>query len=322
MKISLLIDGDVLAYRAAAVAEKREVQIIHKPSGLVKVFKNKTEFKNFLKEKDFPYVEEDYEIREIQFSLGAALATDIINKQIERLKTELFANEVIIYVSGEQNFRDYLPLPDKYKGNRADLQRPLHLKDCKDYLVKSHGALESQGIESDDHMIIAGYERKAAGYKPILVTVDKDANAYTGLCTYDFTQEKPEVVPLPAFGSLWDTGKKITGNGFIWLCYQWVFGDPVDYYKPCTLNGAKYGEKSAFNYLKDCTNEKEALEKVVAQYKIWYPGIVEYTAWDGTEIVADYKYLLDLYFKCCKMKETIDDDLDAEAFLTKYGVTL
>jgi hypothetical protein len=320
-EIVLLIDGDVLAYRAAAVAEKREVQVIHKPSGVVKLFKNRTEFKDSLKSKEIAFVAEDYDITDKVEPLPLSIATGIIKRQIAEFKDKLFADRVLVYVSGKNNFRDSLPLPKKYKGNRVDMLRPVHLRATKLYMVKNHKAKICNNCESDDLLIIDGYKELAKGNIPILITVDKDANAYSKLSVYDFTQETPKVIVLPEFGGLRDTGKKITGNGFIWFCFQWVFGDVGDFYRPNDLVEDKFGEKAAFKLLKDCTTKKEALEKVVQQYKTWYPKEFTYNAWDGTTITADYKFMLQLYYCCARMKVTKDDAMDSEVFLREHGVT-
>ena len=321
-QVVLLIDGDVLAYRAAAVAEKREVQVITKSSGIVELFKNRTEFKDLLKSKDILFTEEDYEITDKVEALNVSIATGIMKRQIQELKDKFFADSVQVFVSGKDNFRDSLPLPKKYKGNRASMLRPVHLRDAKLYMVHNHGAKICNGAEADDFVIIHGYQELAKGNIPIVITVDKDANAYSGLSVYDFTQESPEIILLPDFGSLWDTGKKIAGNGFIWFCYQWVYGDRGDFYMPCDLAKAQLGEKAAFKLLKDCITKTEALEKVVQKYKEWYPKEFEYTAWDGALVKANHKFMLQLYYGCAKMKKTQDDPLDAKEFLREHGIDI
>lgn len=320
-EIVLLIDGDVLAYRAAAVAEKREVQVVHKPTGVVKLFKNRTEFKDLLKSKEIEFVADNYEITDKVEPLELSIATGIVKRQINELKDKLFADRCKIFVSGKDNFRDSLPLPKKYKGNRAEMIRPVHLRDTKLYMVKNHKAKICNYAEADDFLIIAGYEELNKGNIPILVTVDKDANAYSNLSVYDFTQENPEVILLPEFGSLWNTGKKIAGNGFIWFCYQWLIGDGTDFFSPLDLtDNLRFGEKAAFKALKDCTTKEEAVKVVVDHYKKWYPTEFEYTAWNGEIIKSNYKHMLQLYFYCCGMKTHKEDDLNIYKKLEKEGI--
>lgn len=320
-KTVILIDGDVLAYRAAAIAEKREVEVLHKASGKTKMFKTRTEFKEFLKEKEKEYVVEDWEFKDIQTPLGPAIAYSVMARQIERFKSELFADACEVFISGKNNFRDSLKLPKKYKGNRDEMVRPVHLRNCKKFLVDNYSAWISNGFESDDYLVIRGYHYLNLGWNPIMITVDKDANAYAGLSVYDFTQDVPEIKLLPSFGSLWDTGKKIAGDGFLWFCFQWLLGDSTDFFSPRDLReGLRFGEKAAFKALKDCTTKEEAVKVVVDHYKLWYPDKVEYLAWDGSPVEADYKNLLQLYFKCVRMKSTAEDNLDLDSFFKKEEI--
>lgn len=325
-KVIVLFDGDVLAYRAAAAIEERSIKVTHVPSGKTKPFKTRTEFKKMMKEKgkeDQALDEAIYKIEDVQVAEDVSHALHILKTQLNNICTDLWTEEYKIFISGKQNFRDDLPLPDKYKGQRTDMIRPVHLQEAKMYLYKNHPCEVSDYAEADDYLIFRGYEYVKQGYNVILVTVDKDANAYSGLSVHDYTQPFPCTKPIPEFGGIRDTGKKIAGDGFMFYCFQMLFGDPVDNYKPCKLAGLKYGEVSAYNDLKDCRTEKEALKKVIEVYQEWYPKEFEYTDWCG-EIHSGqtYKDMLQLFHKCVRMKETEDDDLDFEKFCKRFGVKL
>lgn len=325
-KIIGLIDGDVLAYRAACIVEKRSVMVTHLPTGESKEFKTRTEFKQSQKEKHGTldnFNEDDWKYEDIQTPENPGLAFQIMDQQIERIKDKLFASRVEIFISGSNNFRDYLPLPEKYKGNRTEMLRPIHLDICKQHLYRSYNAEISHGFESDDYLIIRGNEIIKEGDVPVLITVDKDANAYSGFCLYDFTQEIPSVISVPNdVGILYDNGKKITGLGFKFFCHQMLIGDPVDNYKPTKICGVKFGEKSSLKVLEKATTEQECLQIVIDHYKKWYPSVVEYTDWEGKLHKTDWKGLIDLYFKCVRMKSTKEDLLDFKEFASKYGVNL
>jgi len=56
----LIIDGDLIAYRYAAAGEERSVAVKHIKSDKERIFKNRTAFKNYLAEKSYEYVPEDY----------------------------------------------------------------------------------------------------------------------------------------------------------------------------------------------------------------------------------------------------------------------
>ncbi len=227
----------------------------------------------------------------------------------------------MIALSGKSNFRDNLELPEKYKGNRENMIRPTHLKDSKHYLWKSHPSLLAENEEADDVVIYKGYEYLALGYTPIIVGMDKDSYAYGGLTLFDFTKDKP----VPDYidygvGYVEYTGKKYTGRGFKWFIFQWLVGDVTDNYCPYKLSGAYFGQATAFKLINDIKSEQDLLQCVINRYKEWYPEDFKYTAWDGTEVQANAKSMLQLYFRCARMKTTHDDDLDLDKFLNKYGV--
>lgn len=323
MKPTIVIwDGDTLSYRACAATEKRTVEVTHVPTGKTKIFKNRTECKDRLKELGKEFDPVVYKFKDIQTPEPVSHATHIMKTQLEKVNDLLFADEYLVCLSGKSNFRDTLPLPSKYKGNRDDTLRPLNLKEGKMYLYKNHPSLLAKHREADDDLIIKGYEYLAKGYNVILCSQDKDAYAYSGLTLYDFTVESPKLETMPSFGYLLDTGKKITGAGFLWFCFQWLNGDATDNYKPVELARIKFGEKGAYNILKDAKDEKDAIERVIQQYNHWYSNGVKYTDCFGVERFAKVDFLLDIYYKCSRMMSTEDDPLDYRLMCEKYGVDL
>ena len=47
----LILDGDSIAYRCAAAGEQRSIEVTHKPTGIKKSFKHRTEFKKSMEER-------------------------------------------------------------------------------------------------------------------------------------------------------------------------------------------------------------------------------------------------------------------------------
>ncbi len=323
MKPTIVIwDGDTLSYRACAATEKRTVEVTHAPTGKTKIFKTRTECKASLAARQKVFEPDVYKFKDLQEPEPLSHALNIMKNQISKVNDTLFADEYLICLSGKSNFRDQLPLPSRYKGNRDDLIRPLNLKDAKMYLYKHHPSLLALHREADDDLIIKGYEYQAKGYEVILASQDKDSRGYSGLTLLDFTQENPKLETMPDFGYLEDTGKKITGAGFLWFAFQWLNGDPTDNYKPAELSRKKFGEKSAYYLLKDTKDEKEAIEIVVKQYKEWYGNGVKYVDCFGVERFVKHDFLLDIYYKSCRMMSSEDDPLDYKIMLQKYGVEL
>lgn len=318
-----LIDLDTPCYSSAAVCEERSVLVTHVPSQKTKVFKTRTEFKDRLKELDRFDKLEEYTFLDQQEPQPIENACQVLKTVIGKIEEAVQADHVMTFIGGKENFRDYLPLPTKYKSSRADTLRPLLLKQVREFAINKFKAEVCNYDEADDRIIYRAYELSDKGHTPIVVTIDKDALAYSGLLL--FNQDKPEdgIIKIPNLGSLWvDDKDKVRGNGFIWYCFQMIVGDPTDSYKPTELCGVKFGEKSAYKLLKDCKTEYEALTKVIEQYKVWYPNPVEYKAWDGRIYTKDYIDLMQLYHRCVRMKAHEYDELIFHDFCLNYGVQL
>lgn len=320
MSIVALIDGDVLSFRSAAAAEERSIKAIHKKSGRSKIFKHRTEFKEFLAEKGLEYDEEKYDIEDIQDAQPEAYCYHTIKRQVESIQKSLDAEFVEIFVGGEGNFREKLELPSKYKGQRAESLRPVLLDGAKQYILKKYHSNLITGKEADDALHIRAYELLASGHDPIIATIDKDARQGSGLKIFNWTVEEPVVEDIPYLGDLRHNHikKKIEGEGILFLCFQMLFGDPVDHYKPSELSSKKYGQMAAYKALKDAENAPKAFDIVEATYKDWYPSPVTYTAWDGSVHTKSWQEILDLYFKCVYMLRCEDDTTTFWSFRSEF----
>jgi hypothetical protein len=321
-KVIALIDLDTPVYKAAAAVEERGIIVTHSPTGVQKSFGTRTEFKDLLKSKDKIDKLSEYEIQDTQEAEPVENACFILNNHIKFILDSFWCDEVVYMMSGKTNFRNDLPLPTKYKSNRVAL-KPLLLKQVQTFAWKKYKAIVTQNEEPDDMQVWMGYEILKRGDIPILVTGDKDSKAYSGLSL--FNPDKPEdgVQVIPDLGSIWEDEKgKVRALGMKQYGLQQLIGDTIDGFKPTELCGVKFGEKSALKLLEPCKTEKEVLEVVVQQYQKWYPKPFEYTAWDGKEIESDWKHMLGLFHKCCRMKETKDDPLIAYDFYKRYGVIL
>ena len=320
----LLIDGDIIAFRTSAICENRTINVLHKKSNKFHVFQTRTEFKEFLSAKNYDYVPDDYIIEDCQEINPDMNYGYLLSNQIKSITEQLWPDKVEIYLDGGNNFRNDLPLPTKYKSSRSTQLTPLLRRSCKDYLVRKHGAVLIRNCEVDDAVIFKGYKYLSEGHDVIVATNDKDAGAYTGLKLFNFTVDNPEVIEIPSLGKLWvDEKGKVRGLGLSWYCMQMLVGDSVDTFKPTELCKEKYGEKSAYKALKDCESEKEALNIVIKQYKIWYPEPSTYTDWSGKEHKdKNFTFFLNLYHQCVRMKETEEDPLIFSDFCKRFDINL
>ena len=319
-KALVVVDSDTLIYSAAAVTEKRFIDVLHKPTGIVKSFTNRTEFKQLMKSKD-KEITEDYNITDRQEPEDIANCLALIKHSANAI-LERYQFEDVIFVAGdEDNFRLDLQLPTRYKDFRKDTLRPLHLKEAHSYFRHKFKARKAKFHECDDEVLLLATEASKSR-QAILLSEDKDSRQAIGVHIGGYSAGYDDLVFVQDMHEMKLVDSKFKSYGVPWIAYQCTVGDSSDGYKPTKLAGAKYGDSGAYKDFKDCKNPAEVLEKLKQKYKQWYREKFYYTAWDGSEHEADWKSMLQLYYSCARMKRSQDDDLNVEKFFNEYGVQL
>lgn len=318
----LVIDGDVIAYKAAAANETRSITATHNETKAVTEWDNRTAFRDFLKENKL--VEADYTIADVQDPRHVSYGISLVNQMIKRICQCGRIDKYEILLSGSDNFRDLIPLPKRYKSGRDDNIRPLQLRAIRQHLIDEHGAIVINGEEADDAIaqrMWQGYKayKKRGDPRVVGATVDKDAYGTMGfLLNWD---KMTAPIYISGLGELHWEGKKIKGTGRKWFYAQATMGDPVDYYRPADLcPGAKFGDAACFKLYDKCTTDQECWRAMYDQYKKWYPSPVTYTAHDGQEYVKDAVEIMQMYVDCAHMRRWPDDRIDCEATLRKLGI--
>lgn len=312
-----VIDGDEIAFVIAAACEERTVDVRNKVSDETISFKHRTSLKNFTKGLEVP--ENFFEVTDVQTPDKIENALHSVKVTVANIKKACNADKVEVYLSGEGNFRDELPLPSKYKSNREGMIKPLLLTEIRQYLVTKYKAKTVDSAEVDDRLVQRMWDGYTSKQKIIGVTADKDAMGNMGWLYNPNKMSEPEFIT--GLGELWlDDKGKVRGKGRIWLYLQWVLGDLIDGYNPCEICGKSYGEKSAYKLLKDLKTDKECAQAVYDQYKVWYPGEVKYTDWRGDEVVTDVLGVMQMYLDCARMRRWEGDTVSVKDMLTKLEV--
>ncbi len=172
----ILVDGDILAYRAASATDGRQYKVEWEtPTGLhlVKILKYKKDADHILSELESHDIKATCTLEYRPEPLQNALK--IVKDMMVSLETGL--SEHVdglgprqIFITRGGSFREAL-VPD-YKMLRAEGRRPVHLEDCKDYILKYLGGHCMVGeYEADDLLAIAATEFKGAC---VVCSVDKD----------------------------------------------------------------------------------------------------------------------------------------------------
>lgn len=310
----VVIDGDLLAFKCAAVTEKRSVIAKHKET------LDEVEFDTATKFKEWAGSDADmYDLTPVRTPEPIANTLRAVKTKLNSIIEACKADSYHIVISGDNNFRKDIPLPSQYKNTRNESGKPINLAEAKEYLVKHHNAEIAVG-EADEVLVAYAYQGYKSGEKVVQASIDKDAYHGPGwLFNWD-TMEAPELIE--GFGELYlNESGTVKGKGRQFLYFQMAFGDPIDAYKPCELAKVKYGEKSAYKLLKDCTNDNQAVEALVKQYRKWYPDPVTYRAWNGELYTKDWKEIWQMYADCAFMPRWENDRLDVETLLNKLKIT-
>lgn len=320
MKTILILDGDSIAYKCSAAAERRFINVLHQPTGKTKEFKHRTEFKKSMLEKS-KEITSDYVITDGQESEPIEYILNTIKQHVARIANYVEPDEIVIYAGEQFNFRYDLPLPLAYKGNRTGSIRPLHLNKAKEFIRNKYNGSEAIGCEVDDACCIAAYDALRAGNKPVMYRYEKDQDSFDGVTLLLDTSEGFVEKVVPKVGDL-VYNKTVKGDGLKFLAWQWICFDDSDNYCAYELSNVRFGAKAGYDVLKDCKTEQEILLAVKQQFMSFYPDKFEYTDFKGERHEADYKTMLDLYYKCCRMQRSKTDKLDYRELFDQHGVTI
>lgn len=173
----LLIDGDVLAYKAASANEKAT----HWGDGY------------WTWHCDWNAVLQSFDAN------------------LETLKEDLKADaHVLCLTDSEGNFRK--SVYPSYKGNRATVKKPLVLRDFKQFLIDERGAYFKPGLEGDDCMGILATRRNPENEQRIIVSIDKDMKTIPGLYFNDGHPEDGVQAVTETDADLWFMKQVLMGD--------------------------------------------------------------------------------------------------------------
>jgi len=308
-----IIDGDLLSFKASAANETRLIKATHIPSKRTKEFKHRTEFKEFIGDS-FPL--SDFEVVDVQKADNISYALHTVKQMINNIVSKCGTDKYEIYLSGSDNFRDTLPLPTKYKGNREGMLKPLQLREVKQYLIEKQGARVATG-EADDVISTRQYEGLLRGEKIIGCSTDKDSYGTEGYIFNWDKMDKPFLVE--GLGRLWEKDKKIWGVGYKWKALQWICGDAIDGLKPTYLAGIKFGEKSAYNILKDLETEEQVNKAVHDLYLKWYPENKVFIDQCGIQRDFNYLQIAQTYMDGVHMERWVGDRINLKEIWKNYA---
>lgn len=174
------------------------------------------------------------------------IALSRLEQSMTELCMDLDCEDYKGFLTGKGNFRESIAVTVPYKGQRASIDKPVHLQALRDHLVNSWGFEVVNGIEADDAVGIAAYA--VPEDESIMVHIDKDLNQFRG---WHYNYRKKEKYYVSEF------------EGLTAFYTQILTGDRID-----NIVGLKgIGPVKAKRILAECTNENELYEAVLKAYE-------------------------------------------------------
>jgi hypothetical protein len=192
---------------------------------------------------------------------------DQVHRRVDDFFSKLFATHETYnykaYLTGKGNFRETVAVSHKYKGTRKK-DKPHWYSSIKQHLIHEWDAVVVEGMEADDQLAMDITRDTNA----ICCTIDKDLLQVEGWHYGWGTHNKAEreLHYVDSWGKLEMRGKKLYGEGVMWLYAQAIMGDSTDNIKG--IHGA--ADKKAFELLQDKTTEIELYETVKELYTLHF----------------------------------------------------
>ena len=301
---TVAIDGDILVYRAASVAQHTYYDI-YADGEFEETVDYAKEAKGYIKDQSEFYMRDNvlYEIRprlEFFSEEEAKLAFDY---QLKSIKSKLKAKSYKIYLTGSGNYREKVATVLKYKGNRDGTEKPYWFYNVRKY-AESLGAIVVHGNEADDACSVVayrGYLVNPEAPTTVCSSGDKDLRDTPGLHFNPDKDDGPVLITMEQanrnFYQQLLKGDKSSDN--IPGC-QGLSKKTSGRYGVRKI--ATIGDKGAEALLADCTTARELYERCYEVYSDWYSEqkgwdaeteTYQYKSWDG----VDYERTIDEIMK-------------------------
>lgn len=174
-----LLDSDIVAHRAACVAEKTEYLVVVPEEMSPWYFDN-------AKEANALAVDRTGIVWNRKVDLGEDLALEAVESTIQSIISKTNCGSLVPIISGKGNFRYGIATTVPYKSTRELRGKPKYLRACKKYIEDKYDAIVTTGIEADDEL---GIQSQKLGDGCFVASIDKDLDQLAGW-HFDWTKDR------------------------------------------------------------------------------------------------------------------------------------
>ena len=256
---------------------------------------------------------------------------EIMEMRIKEVREQWGIKNFLMCLGQGKVFRDELPLPQPYKGQRSSL-RPILLKEARQYILDNYNSeMAPEGVECDDlteFYAAKGYAsyKKTGVFSHIMIAEDKDAlsnpkllinygRAEGGFKYPQATLIEDSSVSVGTL-ELRQMSKKteVKGTGLVWLTAQaFGIGDSADFYSPYSKfpkemkKHIKHGDVAFYKQYSGLTTPREVLQQAVDNMFEWWPKGLQYTDCHGVEQDIDTFTWMEVCFSVAYMLRSLKD---------------
>lgn len=246
MSRHVLIDGDVLVYESSFGAQRNRYTVTY--NGGERTFENAKDRDAWLKAENLKDSPELYTVTKHLDVLEESAALAICKNKLAGLLEKLQADTYHVYLTGKGNFREQIATLAPYKGNRADVEKPVHFAACREWFENHQNSSVTHGQEADDAI---GIEQTKRGGRAIIASIDKDLRQLHGP-HYEWHKEAKFNINADA------------SDRWFWL--QMLMGDSAD-----NIPGIKgIGPAKSDKMLADCATRYQRAARVGEAYAKQY----------------------------------------------------
>lgn len=321
-------DLDAVKYGAASAGETRSVIVTHKVSGRSISVPTRTDWYGHWKNKnggklaeinksrESPFAWDEFEYEDVQVPEKIENVLHTAKLMVEKAVAQSKAGSVNYYIGEGDPFRVELSTLLKYKGQRSALLKPVLLGEVTEYLTKKFKAEVVQDYEVDDVVVMNSYQQKGH----FIIGLDKD---YLGSGSAFFNMNQPEkgIQNTNVFGNLYiDDKGYVKGIGRMFKLFQVCSSDQSDNYAANCFSDVRWGDKSAYNALKNCKDDRELFTAAVAIFKQLYPEPKGVRGWRGDVFGIDWLYVFQECFDMAHLHRKPSDFVNVKEVLDKLGI--